>query len=81
MGEYRTIAELLGGVSALSPVFHFPSAGLDLPPGTESNRHRFIFRGIVLLFCISCNIESTYCSSPFTMGEYRTIAELLVYCP
>ena len=27
-------------VSALSLMFHFPNAGSNLPPGTESNRHR-----------------------------------------
>lgn len=32
------------GVVSLSLMFHFVTAGPDLPPGTESNRHRFRFR-------------------------------------
>lgn len=35
-------ADIKGCLSAM-PMFHFPSAGPNLPPGTESNRHRFIF--------------------------------------
>lgn len=38
-------ADISRGVSVPMPMFHFSTAGPDLPPGTESNRHRFIFRG------------------------------------